>query len=277
MHRSLLLVLVWGASACGPAPLNGSPQDAFDAAQEAVDAGDADRALALLDQAADAGHLAALGTRAEAYEQGYLTVRNPGREGARYVTVQPLPGQAALARRAYERTLADSVRAGHPPALLAAALQLAGPLYIEEGRQVSHAPAADLDSAAALYRRLQDTDGPHLQVAFLATALRDEDGRRRHLDAAVTAGEPQACFIKLWWFGDRPDTATAAGMARYLDTIESTCPKSPGATDLAAESMRTLTDQVERGNEAAVQFLDSLRVEGVFERHPRLAALVDEA
>lgn len=274
---TLSLAIGLAALATGVLSRSGLPaEEAFGTAQEAIAEGDAGRALSLLEEAANAGHLGALEQLADGRERGYLTTAGPNRSASRArVAVWSWPGQATRARHAYRRVLADSARAGHPQAMLLVAQDLLG-----GGWAWSEAPAADLppatrDSAEVLYARLRSTSAPRLSLSFLARALGHDDDARALRQAAVDGGEPQACWFQIVTETD-VDLSTPAGVAAYVDSAEA-CRASgpPPETDYAADAVRELADQAAAGNRAAVDFIDALRAEGVFERHPRLVDVVD--
>lgn len=253
------------------------PEAAYEAAQAARTAGDGERAWSLFTEAAGGGHLAALRTVAEARDRGYLTVDDAdGRGATGHVGVLSLPGQAALARLAFRHALADSAQTGRPEVLLMLAQELHGEATFVNGELRSDWSGGGRDSAAAIYHRIKGADLPRLQLALLAKALGDDDAYRQHVDEAAAAGEPHGCAFKLYFTGDRHDTSTVSGLSRYLDAAGAACPPG-GPDDPAAETVRTLAEQAAAGNGAAVDVLDGLRAEGVFERHPRLAALVPGA
>jgi hypothetical protein len=107
---TLCLAAALAALVAGSATRSGlPPEEAFAEAQVAISEGDADRALDLLGEAADAEHLGALRQLARAYEAGHLTQvgtsRTPGR--AR-LAIRTWPGQATRAKNAYRRVLSDS-------------------------------------------------------------------------------------------------------------------------------------------------------------------------
>ena len=268
------VALAAAVAGCGGPPSGLSPDDAFGAAMVAVDSGDAVRALALLDEAADAGHLQALAVRAEAYGRGYLRT-DYGRGYQRGVLPANVrfvvwPGQAARTARAYHDALRAGVDRGDADATLQLAHELAEPKYID-GRWVK--PPADRDSARALYRRLRAAGADPYRLAMLAYALDDTAERDRQLAAAADAGNGEACWLRLWWTGGPRDLATAAGFSAFVDDAEAGPPEMRGE-DPVARDLRALTDQARSGNAAAVALLDSLDAGGLFERHPRLAAVV---
>lgn len=271
MPRALVLAAALLA-ACGPSASGLDPAAAVEAADEALLDRDADRALALLTEAADAGDLGARRRVVEAYERGYM--RTPYERGrtSTNLAVTTWPGRAAFARRAYERALADHAEAGDPDALLAVAFALTGPLIQRDGTWESEMDAADRDSVVALHARLDASDVPRLALSSLARALGDEDAALRHLDEAVAAGEPNACYYRFWFGGDRPAIHNAEGTAAYYDAMAA-C-SDPG---FLTEAVGPLFDNAAAGMPEAVVFVDSLRAEGVFERHPRLEALLAEA
>ena len=268
----LLAALAVALAGCGTAPSGLSPDDAFQSAMAAVDSGDVRRALRLLDEAADAGHLDALAVRAGAYRRGYLQT-DYGRGYQRGVLPSNLPffvlpGQAGAAGRAYQDALAAGAARHDADAMFRLAHELAQPQWINSER----IPPADLDSARAIYDRLNAQSADPFRLAMLALSLHDTDERNRQLDVATEAGDGRACWWTLWT-GPRRNLATAAGFSDYVDDAEA-CPLDLQADDPVADDLRALAGQVRAGNDAASALLDSLRAEGVFRRHPRLAALV---
>ena len=265
------LVLLLALAACTPTPRSA---DAIQADMDAAHAaGDGDRAFALLKEAAATGELYPLGELATARERGYLRLRLTDGTVINH-PVRSLPGQAALTRRAFERALAAGAHSGQPQALLDAAQHLVGDVITVNGEVQDDLSPAVRDSARAIYRRIAGADVPQLALALLARRLGDEDAYRQHLDAAVAAAEPQACTFRLWFSGTRHDLSTPAGYADYLDAVEA-CPRAPDAPDPAAEDLGKLAALIRDGNEATVAFVEGLRDEGVFERHPRLEAFLD--
>ena len=276
--RALLLVVVLSLAACGPAPSGLSPEDAHLAYREALLDGDGDRALALLNEAAEAGHLGALQTLADARERGYLTTPyDADRKGmAAHVPIRSFPGQAAAARRAYERARDAAARDGDPNAMRSAAFAVLGADTFIEGRLDADPTPAQVDSATVLYERLLDSDLPRLQLAMLAKAIGRGDAYVRHVDEAAAAGEPMGCTFKIWMTGDQPKRSGTAGVAETMERAIACDPDGAGF-EYAVDAVRTLRAEIGRGNEAAVVALDSLHALGVFDRHPRLAALVASA
>ena len=268
---ALAAVLAAVLAACSPrADL--APDEAYRAAQAALDAGDASRALALYGVAADAGRLDALAMLAEARRRGYFNVSAgpPDPAGARHLPVRSWPGQAARAERAYAAALRDSARAGHPDALARVAGRLLDRSW--DGEAWRDPTEADRDSARAIYRRLDAEGADPLRLYSLAWSLDDEAGARRHLRDADADGHPQACAI-LYWVGGGHDASTPEGLRDYLDHLLA-CPGPGGAgPEEAAEVVRALAAQADAGNAAAADLLAGLRETGVFERYPRLAPL----
>ena len=270
---SRLCVLALLLAACAP-PGDLAPDDAVRVAEAAVRAGDAGRALALYGVAADAGHLDALRTVAEARRRGYFTGSAPWPAPAQavHLPVRNWPGQAARAERAYEATLADSARAGHPPALAAVAQRLIDSNW--DGETWHDPTEADSASARAIYRRLDASGADPMRLFALAQSLGDEAAARRHLRDADAGGHPQACVVLYWLDGER-DLSSTEGLAAYLDQVH-TCPGPGGAGPAeAAQTVRALVGRAAAGNPAAADLLAGLRTTGVFERHPALAPLLD--
>ena len=108
---------------------------------------------------------------------------------------------------------------------------------------------------------------------MLAYALDDTAERDRQLAAAADAGNGEACWLRLWWTGGPRDLSTVAGFSAFVDDAEA-CPPGMREEDPVARDLRALADQARSGNAAAVALLDSLDAGGLFERHPRLAAVV---
>lgn len=276
---SALLLLALGA--CGPAPSGLSPEDAHRAHADALRQRDADRALALLTEAADAGHLVALQTLADARQRGYLRVPyDPATKSATLLPIRTTRWKAGRALRRYERALADSARAGSTESLFLIADRLLEPSRVQGARQTMD---ADRDSARAIYRSLADRGADPLRLAFLADRLDDEPGHLAHLDAAAEAGDPNACVFRYWARRDRGARFTAAGLAERIDALEA-CRDRAIASHHDAEMFTSgvrlvsdLAEQAGRGNAEAEAVLDSLRAAGVFERHPRLAPHADAA
>ena len=266
------VALALAAASCGPSPSGLSPDAAFEAALDAVEAGDVPRALALLDEAADAGHLAALEYRADSYRTG--TLRTGYGQGYRRGVLDArhaflvLPGQADAAARAYRDALASAAE-HDTDARFQLAHQLAEPTWTD-GRHDS--PPAELDSARVLYSRLRAQNADPYRLAMLAWALRDTTERDRQMDLAARAGNSHACWFRLWT-GERRSLATVAGFSDYVDDAEA-CAIDAEAADPVADGLRALVEQSRAGNGASVALLDSLRADGLFDRHPRLATVV---
>ena len=237
-------------------------------AQDALDADDAGRALALLQVAADAGRLDALATLAEVRSRGYFNLSDGDQPATQHLPVRNWPGQAALAERAYASALRDSARAGHPDALARVAGRLLNRSW--DGDAWREPTAADRDSARAIYRRLDAEGYDPIRLYSLAFALDDEAAKLRHLRDADAAGHPQACVFLYWAAGSR-DVSTPEGFASYLDHLHA-CPGPGGAGPAAAaKDIQALVAQVDAGNAAAADLLAGIWETGVFERYPDLA------
>ena len=248
-------------------------EELYAAAQTALTEGRPAEAFALFDEAAAAGHVLALARVAKVREAGYL--RSPRYRGQPAVdyAVPSLPGQVAWMRWRSQRALAHAADAGDPEALLAVATDLLGSVYWIEGQPRTRVGEADLDSVASIYQQIRGEDLPQMPLGVLALGLGDDVAYHRHLDRAAASGEASACTFKLWFSGDRHDTSTAVGFARFIDAAVEACPFVPNGPDPAADDLRRLAAEIDAGNREARLFLDSLRAEGVFDRHPRLAAI----
>ena len=275
-----LLVLLALAAGCGPAPSGLSPDDAFQASLAAVGEGDVPRALALLDEAAEAGHLGALDYRARSYRHGYLrtdwsaaTSSRPGKIEETHAFLV-LPGQARAAQADYRRALDAAADTDDLGAMRQLAFELGQPRWI--GGEWTTRPSA-LDSARVLYDRMQALGADPLDLANLARVLNLDDAHRAHLQAAAEAGDPVACLQRA--YNDHGYPFSARGMAPAIDALEA-CRRlaaggvSPVSFDQNVQRLGDLAAQVRSGNDQARAILDSLRADGVFERHPRLAAVV---
>ena len=264
----LALVALALLAACGPRPSGLSPDAAFQASLAAAERGEVPRALALLREAADAGHLGALALRAEATRRGYLRTADGGRTpgpSERTLSFLVLPGEAEAAQNAYARALRRAASKGDPDARLRLALDLARPRWIG-GEWAT--PDADRDSARALYRSLAAGGAAPGPLAALARLLGDEGAYAVHLDAAAAAGDARACRFRA--HAAHRDRSSAARFSAFADAVEA-CPPVPGHDPLA-DDVRALRRQARSGNAAAVALLDSVRAGGLFRRHPRLAA-----
>ena len=279
-----LLALAGLVAACGPPPSGLSPDDAYEAAWAAADRGDVRRALGLLDEAADAGHLAALGARAEAASRGYLRTRGGAPE--RNLAYLPWPGEASRTAARYDAALRDSVRAGHSDALYLALDDVLG-----RGGPGSEPARADRDSADALYRRLVQTGRGTLGLAFVAQRLGREADSERWL-AEAAAQDRGACFHRLFLSTALPPSETPEDRAAVEAELRSPryhadfiggaerCAALPdgGAlasgdgvrVDVSGRFVRALRAAAAAGDDEATALLDGLRAEGVFQRHPRL-------
>ncbi len=257
-----LVVLVGLLAACAP---DLAPDDARAAADAAAERGEAWQALRLYRAAATQGDLDALDTVADAYEQGYVRA---GSAPSRFLPILTLPGQGRRWRARYERERDTRARAGEPAVLM----RLADDLTVWK----SNDTAADRDSARAIRQRLVDADyAPALLYAAFTTMREDSLASDSLLRRAEAAGSAQACAIRAG-FSHR-QRVTAAQTAAFIDDIER-CPPVPGAGPTGGERIvQNLVAAERRGEVGATAHLDSLRALGVFQRHPRLAALAGEA
>ena len=263
---------------CGPAPSGLSPDDAFQAALAAVAQGEVPQALALLGEAAQAGHLDALEYRARAYRFGYLrtdwsavTRGEPGKiEGPPAFLV--LPGQAEAAQADYRRVLESAADAGDTDAMFRFAAML------DEHSWHGTERALALDSARAVYRQLVDLGADPFRLALLAHNLDLDDDHRHFLPVAAQAGDPVACLHQS--YASNRGAFSARGVARSIDAFEACrllaedAPRPGVEFNQSDRSLSALATQARDGNHDARGILDSLRADGVFERHPRLAAVV---
>ncbi len=277
MRRTLVAALAGAAlvlaAGCGPPPSGLSPDAAYRASLEAVGQGDVPRALALLGEAAEAGHLDALEYRARSYRRGELRTDwyrgwQPGKIEASHPFLV-LPGQAEAAHADYRRALEVASDAGDHDALF----RFAAMLHEQSWHSDTRAPARD--SARAVYRRLVGLGADPLRLAYLAHNLDLRDDHRGHLQRAVQAGDPSACLQLAYATHNRAFSART--VSQQIDAFED-CRRlaqhnpRPGVEfDQAGQTLRALAAQVRRGNHDARVVLDSLRADGVFSRHPRLA------
>ena len=280
MTRSPLLLLALAVGACSSPPSGLSPDDAIAEAHAAAQGGDVGRALDLIDEAAASGDIRALAFRADTYARG--SVRVPMGyvygETAHDVAFWAWPWEARDARRTFERALAERVGRGDHDARFVLAGRLA-----EMERVGGEWVRRDLDSARAVYHALEADGAEPFRLAALAMVLGDEAGWDRHVDAAAAEGHPEACGFQAMRREDGRAFLGAVAIAASIDAVEA-CrqrgPDLPGGRVVPSTGehlVGTLAEQSRLGNGAAVATLDSLRQSGVFERHPRLAALAETA
>ena len=277
MTRFLLTLLtaqlVALAVACGVEPSGLSPDAAYAAGVAAIEAGDADRALALLDEAAGAGHLDAHRKLIGAYEHGSL--RASGRAGADWLPVHSSEHRAERYQSTYARFMGDAVRAGDPDAIRQATKDVLGLRLSVTDREQLPEPIrglwddVDLDSARALYRLVADVpSASQIDLAVIARALGDDAAFHRHLDRAIAGGEPEACVYKVQARYGPPDFRSAAGLKanydRMADCHPANEPRGSGFLDNIRQSAA-------RGSARSAEVLDSLEALGLYERYPQLA------
>ena len=273
--RVVLLPLAIAALALGCTP-DMTPEAAREAATQAAASGDGFRAVRFLKAAGASGDLDALRSVAEAYEFGYLpshAIR--GDEDYTNLPILALPGQAGRWRARYARERDALALSGDPDGWARVADDLA-PFTRD-------ATAAERDSAAAIRQRLAaERHGPTL--VYLAVNTREGwDNPVRQdslLRLAEEAGYSNACHLRATFAtrvseGAEPDT-TVAGLAAHIGRVEA-CGRptglEPGDEWGGERIVRSIKTGAARGDSAAVAHLDSLRLLGVFERHPRLAAV----
>ncbi|MEM7786348.1 MAG: hypothetical protein AAF594_01340 [Bacteroidota bacterium] len=269
MSRLLLLALAATLAACGPPASGLDPDDVLKAANTAIAAHDTDRALDLLAEAADQGHLGALGVLAEAYERGYLRAPDTN------LPIWSCPGQATLASRRYQDALRAGAHRGEATALHRVAREMLARRW--DGQTWQDPSAADRDSAEAIYRQLDGTQTPSLELSGLARALGRDAEAARILEAAA-AHDVGACIIHTIKTVPRVMAGSAAlsqqvaSEASYLDAMAS-CDALARAQGDPLPGARRVTDLAESaasGDARAADLLDGLRAEGVFDRHPHL-------
>lgn len=268
-----LLVALAGCSLSDPplgTPLFAAPPDGV---EDALAAGDAEAAVALLDAAAEAGDLAAMALLAEAHGRGYLR-RSLGNGASTHVAIQTRPWSPLLAYRRYQSAVHERAERGDPDARF---LLADGYLTQQHIDGAWRHPAGHLDSARAIYRRLEAAGADRLRLALLAQRLGDEPAFRAHLGAAAEAGDPKACIFLSWEERPRTSRFDVGALAAFIDRTEDCRALAPERDRDAplytygASTVQTLRSEAEAGNAAAVATLDSLRATGVFERHPALA------
>ena len=277
MTRFLLVLLVAHLAAlvvaCGLDSPELTPAAAYAAGVEAIERGDAHRALALFEHAARDGHIDALRQLIGAYERGTLSASTRG--GAQRVQVRRSRRRAERYRAQYAHVLGDSVRAGDPIALRQAAKDVLGPrLLFADREQVpepireSHWDPVDLDSARALYRLAARAPRPaSVDLALIARALGNRAAFYRHLDQAIANGDAHACVLKVEAQHGLPDDGSAAERAAFADQMATCDPdrfSDPGS--LGGVRQSAASDRARSG-----EALDSLGSLGLLVRYPPLA------
>lgn len=281
MTRFLLTLLCAQLAAlavsCDGPPSGLSTTEAYNAARQAARDGDMDLATDLLAEAADGGHLDALNSLARGYKDGVLFVGmvTPNQ----VISIRPSQRRAARYRRAYDRALADSVRAGHPRALLLAAAELMGPRMAVEKREDLPAEirerywdAVDMDSVRTLYGQVDSADlygMDLLAFAQLGGALGDTTVMMTLYDRAVAEGASGACIYKIQALYGPTDFHSAAGLADHFDRMIA-C--DPALLAEGSSSLAHIRQSAASGVARSAEMLDSLKTLGLFERYPYLAA-----
>lgn len=254
--RCVVLVLL-ALAACAPEPSGLTPEEAYAAAERAIREHDAETAHALLAEAAAQDHLPSLLRLMQGYERGLVV---PGEFDGTLPVTLPLdrwPGQSLVTGFRAVRATSRGVRAGDPVARSHHAIQLA-----LDGDPAHRA------QAERIYRDLRDAAAPPYEVIQLAALLGHDADRERLTRQSAAGGHPRGC-ADLLFFVEPSDRSTTAGLAAHLDRALACSPDGPAA-DHARQSVETLGAERARGNAAAAVALDSLRLLGVFERHPGL-------
>lgn len=266
--KPFLLFALLAVAACAPQPSGLSPDDAFEAAQQAIRNRDAETAHALLAEAAKQDHLRSLALLTQSYGQspapGFAV---PGEGAGSEPVLLPIEGGRARAVTTglrFVRAINRGVRDGDPLALRYHATKLAFDEDPERRRE-----------AEQIYRDLLDSDLPASDLYHLAMVVGTDAERQRLTHLAAAEGDAQACAFSVWFYEDEPQSSWShtAAIARYLDRLGACAPDRPIPSE-AFGPIRDLRAQLDLGNPDSIIALDSLRQLGVFERHPELAAIV---
>ena len=268
-----VLALALALAACGPAPSGLVPDAAYQAATEAVDAGDLDRALHLLDEAGEAGHLESLRRLTHAYRSGELRLRDLG--GSTVLYLDPPERRQARYQAVYDRTLASAIDAGDVGATVQAAKERLGLRWAQPDR--SQLPvelhdrwdAADLDSARALRDRIDAASlvgRERLDLAHLNLAVGDSAAALALYDQAIADGDPDGCVLKVFTVHGVYDPSSASGIAAYLDQMAACAPDVWAEGTTRPDGLRATARSAR-----SAEVLDSLATLGVFDRYPALA------
>lgn len=257
-------VIQWGYTPGTPPLFAEMPEEAREALER-----EGPRAMhRTLRALAEQGDFGATQTLAMVYRRGYLQTSADGTR--RHHPVFVWPGQADQWQQRYE-TMRDHLAAeGDPAALFAVAGALERATY-RDGEWVQPTEAAR-DSALAIRERLSAENNPQAWMA-LGLRLRHSDPARSDslLALAEAADVNGACF---WRTLPEPGAwYTAAGINAYADEAADCADPTDPESDVLGRIVRDLRAEHERGNPASVVVLDSLRALGLFERHPRLAAV----
>jgi TPR repeat protein len=280
MIRTFLTLIIATTilAGCGDRHAHIEPVDAILEAQDAFEDGEIGTGLRLLKSAGRRGDIHALAYLADAYESGYVRVSTPDRsdirgEGETNVAFWTWPWEAGRWRRAHEAELERGVAAGEPLALLARVRMLEQRRFVD--RRWREPSEEDLVEARSILVGLAEQGSVDAMVHLgVSTPGMDREEGLRWLSRAEAAGHPQACWFRLWFYEGDPRFATAAELVVSIDRAEVCHAMDRDQTyDFAAETVSTLGREGARANEAAVTSLDSLRILGVFDRHPRLSSL----
>lgn len=220
---SLLAAQLIALAVSCDSPTSGlSAAQAYDAARQANQDGDYDRAIDLLKESAKGGHLDALAHLANGYGKGQVLIGSVRPD--QVIPIRVSPFRAQRYQRAYERALADSMQAGHSRAFLHAATLVMGVRIAAirrddmPVRHREHWDAVDIDSAKALYGRIDPAElhGQDLaMLPILGQALGDTTVLMTMYERAVADGDPGACIYKIIAEHGQPDMSTTAGLAAY--------------------------------------------------------------
>ncbi|MEM6327746.1 MAG: hypothetical protein AAF791_11570 [Bacteroidota bacterium] len=265
-----LALLVFSLTACSDPGVGLSADAAYRAADEAADAGEARRALALYESAADRGHLDAMEALANAHRDGYVRSTT----GGPFTALFPLPWEGDHAARHWQDRLDRAETEG-------IRTEDAAVMYRVANRLRRSDVPAERDSADALVATLLERDDPHTQLMHALRIRMDAPTKSDSLLARAEAGGSYAaCTLRLTYSwvdsGAPPPDASAARAARHIDQAEACPPVPASAPDdyqtVAERLVSSLRETATEGDTRAVAQLDSLRLLGVFERHPHLDA-----
>ncbi|OZC02126.1 hypothetical protein [Rubricoccus marinus] len=270
--RFLLLLLPLTLVACAD-PRPAEPLDAFRASyDDALAAGDVERAIKIVEARAKTGDVGAIGHLASIYDEGQVRAPSKPWKLGEPMRVRTWPGQARLWRARYERERDRQARAGDPDALFYAAQDLA----FDDGPIDSPSPEvqAKRDSAHAIRQRLIAQGHT---MALFSEAMNHSRGDSVRRDSLLAAAEAAGSFEACAWRAhfSTPNAYTAEAIASHVDRAEACRPLlgSREGHTFAESTLRSLRQGADNGTPEAITTLDSLRALGVFERHPHLAQI----
>lgn len=274
MRLFLIASALVALSACASQPLQ-SPERAYELAQEAIDASDADEATRLLRASADAGYLHAISELASGYRRGYYsqtpsTLSGPD-AGARYLPTRQSDWESRRWTNHYLRLLrqptdnpeirrrqAYDLLYGRPDASDQSAL------YAAFSMGQDKATDAQRDSAFAILHELVDA-GDGRAAYRLAWAHKGTPRHVAYLDQAIALGHAPACFWKAHALNGRQPEQVAAFLDAYeaCETMPDWTPP-PSQQAPRARILDTLQREVAKGNQEARVMLDRLVALGAF-------------